>query len=70
MSESRRRPDGRLFCGLLSVVVWWGLMQTVPVAMADVAPATTHLSDTVYRADGTSASGTVAVRHLYSQEDA
>jgi hypothetical protein len=61
MSELRRRPDGRLFCGLLSVVVWWGLMQTALVAMAEVAPATTHLSDTVYRADGTPASGTVLI---------
>lgn len=61
MLDGRRRLKGRLFYGLLSVLlVWWGLVQA-PVAAADASPATTHVKDTVYRADGTPASGTVLI---------
>src|SRR5579864_3689975 len=56
------RPNGRFFYGLVMVlVVGWSLVQACPVIAADTAPATTHLSDTVYRADGNPASGTVLI---------
>src|SRR5437868_6966368 len=56
------RPNGRFFYGLVMVlVVGWSLIQACPVIAADAAPATTHLSDTVYRADGNPASGTVLI---------
>lgn len=61
MLDGRRRLKGRLFYGLLSVLlVCWGLVQA-PVAAADAGPATTHVKDTAYRADGTPASGTVLI---------
>src|SRR5215470_1065204 len=61
MLDGRRRPQGRLFFGLLTVVlVWWGVLAGTANA-ADSAPATTRVSDTVYRADGTPASGTVLI---------
>ena len=56
------RPDGRFFYWLgLILVVGWSLIHTSPAVAADDAPATTHLSDTVYRADGNPASGTVLI---------
>ena len=56
------RPNGRFFYGLVIVlVVEWSLIQACPVIAADAALATTHLSDTVYRADGNPASGTVLI---------
>ncbi|MGC2196940.1 MAG: hypothetical protein WA628_19855, partial [Terriglobales bacterium] len=62
MLDARRRPEGRLFCGLLSVLlVWWGLAQAPAAVAADAAPATTRLNDTLYRADGVPASGTVLI---------
>lgn len=61
MLDVRRRPDGRLFywllSGLLVLLVWSGV--SVPAAMA--APATTRVSDIVYRADGNVASGVVLI---------
>ena len=61
MLDARCRPVGRFFCGLISVLLaGWGLRWT-PVAVADIGPATTRVSDTVYRADGTPASGTVLI---------
>ena len=61
MLDVRRRPEGRLFYWLLSAVlvflVWSGV--SVPVAMA--SPATTRVSDIVYRADGSVASGVVLI---------
>ena len=61
MLDARRRPEGRLFLGLLSVLLfWWGAL-AAPAAAADGGPATTRVSDTVYRADGTPASGTVLI---------
>jgi hypothetical protein len=61
MLDARRRPVGRLFFGLVPVLlVWWGSAQA-PLAAADPAPATTRVSDTVYRADGMPASGTVLI---------
>lgn len=68
MLDGRRRPVGRLFLGLLTVLlVWWGVLATpgLLVVTANAAdggsPATTRVSDTVFRADGTSASGTVLI---------
>ena len=62
MLDARRRPVGRFFCGLVSVLlVSWGLMQAPAGWAADAGPATTRVSDTVYRADGTPASGTVLI---------
>jgi hypothetical protein len=62
MLDARRRPEGRFFCGLgMLLLVWWGLMQVPCAAAADAGVATTHVSDTVYRADGTAASGTILI---------
>jgi len=62
MLDVRRRPVGRFFCGLISVLlVSWGLMQAPASWAVDAGPATTRVSDTVYRADGTPASGTVLI---------
>ncbi len=56
------RPHGRFFYGLITVfLVGWSLSHAAPVVPADAAPATTHVSDTVYRADGKPASGTVLI---------
>jgi hypothetical protein len=61
MLDARRRPMGRLFFGLLSVLlVWWGAI-AIPANAADGAPATTRVSNTVYRADGAPAAGTVLI---------
>jgi hypothetical protein len=62
MVDARRRPKGRFFCGLGTLLlVWWGLTQATPGRAADGGVATTRISDTVYRADGTPASGTVLI---------
>ncbi len=62
MLRGLRRPDGRLFCGLLSVLLVWSGLAQGPVAWAaDAGPATTRVSDLVYRADGTAATGTVLI---------
>jgi hypothetical protein len=54
MLDARRRPVGRLFFGLVSVLlVWWSLAQ-VPMAVAgpdpapDPAPATTRVSEGLF----------------------
>jgi hypothetical protein len=61
MLDAWRRPVGWLFFGLLSVwLFWWGAV-AVPATAADGGPATTRVSDAVYRADGTPASGTVLI---------
>jgi trimeric autotransporter adhesin len=61
MLDAWRRPVGRLFFGLLSVLLfWWGAL-VAPATAADGGPTTTRVSDTVYRADGTPASGTVLI---------
>jgi hypothetical protein len=58
------RPQGRFFYWLLTpflitlFAVWCGVHP--PVAMA-AGPATTHVSDTVYRADGSAASGVLLI---------
>jgi hypothetical protein len=49
-----RRPSGRLFCLLLTV----GLAVT---GMKGAGPSVTSIQDTVYRADGTTASGTLLI---------
>src|SRR5919197_2610891 len=61
MLDARYRPVGRFFCGLISVLLVCWILSWTPVAVADVGPATTRVSDTVYRADGTPASGTVLI---------
>lgn len=61
MLDARRRPMGRLFFGLLSVLAVWLGAIAIPANAADGAPATTRVSDTVYRADGTPASGMVLI---------
>jgi hypothetical protein len=61
MLDVRRRPMGRLFYGLLGIFLCWMGVAAMPARAADVAPATTRVSDTVYRADGTPASGTVLI---------
>ena len=68
MLDGRRRPEGRLFFGLLTVLlVWSGVLATTGVLIGTAnaadgsAPATTRVSDTVFRADGTPASGTVLI---------
>jgi hypothetical protein len=60
MLDAWRRPEGRLFFGLLSVLVWWGALAGTANS-ADGAPATTRVADTVFRADGTPASGTLLI---------
>lgn len=60
MLDARRRPRGRFFYWLLSVLWVWGIAHG-PTAEAGTAPATTHLSDVVYRADSTPASGVVLI---------
>jgi hypothetical protein len=68
MLDGRRRPEGRFFIGMLSVLlVWSGVLATTGVLIGTAnaadggAPATTRVSDMVYRADGTPASGTVLI---------
>ena len=68
MLDGRRRPEGRLFLGLLTVLlVWSGVLATTGVLISSAkaadggAPAITRVSDTVYRADGTPASGTALI---------
>jgi len=61
MLDARRRPIGRLFCGLLGMFLFWVGVAILPAGAADAPPATTRVSDTVYRADGTPASGTVLI---------
>jgi trimeric autotransporter adhesin len=52
-------PDGAAFFGLISVLlIWWGALGA-PMAVAEGGPATTR--DTVFRADGTPASGSVLI---------
>ena len=68
MLDGRRRPEGRLFFGLLTVLlVWSGVLASTGVLIGTAnaadgsAPATTRVSNTVYRGDGTPASGTVLI---------
>ena len=49
-----RRPPGRLFYVLLSVLLWTAVSQAQ-------TPAMTTISDVVYRADGTPAAGTLLI---------
>jgi trimeric autotransporter adhesin len=60
MLDARRRPRGRFFYWLLSVLWVWGIAHA-PMATAGTAPATTRVSDVVYRADSTPASGVVLI---------
>jgi trimeric autotransporter adhesin len=60
MLDARRRPRGRFFYWLLSVLWVWGIAHA-PLATAGTAPATTRVSDVVYRADSTPASGVVLI---------
>ena len=61
MLDARRRPEGRFFIGMLSVLlVWWGALAGTANA-ANGAPATTRVSDIVYQGDGTPASGVLLI---------
>lgn len=60
MLEARRRPRGRFFYWLLSLLWVWGIAHGPP-ATAGTGPATTRVSDVVYRADSTPASGVVLI---------
>lgn len=60
MLDARRRPRGRFFYCLISVLWIWGITHA-PVAAAGTAPATTEVSDVVYRADSTPASGVALI---------
>ncbi len=59
MLDARRRPMGRFFYCLLSILLVWAVAQT-PVS-AGTAPVTTQVNDVVYRADGATASGTLLI---------
>jgi hypothetical protein len=63
MFDTVRRPMGRHFCWLLAVVMMAGAgvraYGTGPAAQS--GPATTTVADTVYLADGTTASGTLII---------
>ena len=61
MLDGRRRPEGRFFIGMLSVLlVWWGALVGTANA-ANGAPATTRISDIVYQGDGSPASGVLLI---------
>jgi hypothetical protein len=71
MSDTRR-PQGRLFCGSklqwmlwlaapLSWTLWLVAGLAVENANAQNTPATTQISDTVYRADGSAAQGVLLI---------
>ena len=60
MLDGRRRPEGRFFIGMLSVLlVWWGALAGTANA-ANGAPAATRVSDIVSQGDGT-ASGILLI---------
>lgn len=61
MLDGRRRPEGRFFIGMLSVLlVWWGALAGTANA-ANGAPVTTRISDIVYQGDGSPASGVLLI---------
>jgi hypothetical protein len=68
MWETRRSKE-RIFCGwwmrlvalVLAVPVWLSVGARVEPAQAQSGPATTHIADTVYRADGTPAGGVLLI---------
>jgi hypothetical protein len=64
MFDTGRRPKGRHFCWVLAVViaasgVWVSAVGAAAVAQTE--PATTTVADTVYLADGTTATGTMII---------
>lgn len=60
MLDARRRPDGRFFYWLISVLLAWSITNA-PRAQAGGSPATTRVSDVVYRADSTPAAGVLLI---------
>lgn len=52
------RPAGRLFYCLISVLVAVGVSHGAP---PPAPPATTTISDVIYRADGSTAAGTLLI---------
>ena len=52
------RPAGRLFCCLISVLVAVGVSHGAP---PQSPPATTTISDVIYRANGSTAAGTLLI---------
>ena len=59
MLDARRRPRGRFFYCLLSILLVWAVAHT-PV-LAGTAPVTTQVNDVVFRADGAPASGAILI---------
>ena len=59
MFDARRRPRGRFFYCLLSILLVWAVSHT-PV-LAGTAPVTTQVNDVVFRADGAPASGAILI---------
>jgi trimeric autotransporter adhesin len=59
MLDARRRPRGRFFYCLLSILLVWAVAHT-PV-LAGTAPVTTQVDDVVFRADGAPASGAILI---------
>ena len=53
------RPAGRLFYCLISVLVAVGVSRGAPPPQTP--PATTTISDVIYRADGSTAAGTLLI---------
>jgi len=59
MLDARRRPRGRFFYCLLSILLVWAVAHT-PV-LAGTAAVTTQVNDVVFRADGAPASGAILI---------
>ena len=79
MYQIQSRPRGRFFYGwntqmmawllamALSWMIWLAALLSTETAHAQNAPATTLISDTVYRADGTPAQGVLLISWGHSQ---
>ena len=61
MYDAGRRPMGRLFYWALAVMMGLGAGPRAFAAVPQNGPATTTVSDTVYMADGTAASGSLII---------
>jgi hypothetical protein len=59
--RNARRPNGRFFCLLIAVSAAGILPLVIDTAAQMSSPALTRVADTVYRADGTAAKGTVLI---------
>src|SRR5262249_9168654 len=61
MVDVGSRPVGRLLCLAGELVVAAMILSALPLVMAQGGPATTTVSDTVFRADGHPAQGSLVV---------